>query len=137
MIRALLSILLAEALLGLQVKATQLFCRRGAQLSSHRGRSLVSRATDRVVVDTGDKTIPPWLFGFQCNERYLAWDESAHVQLLKIYAARELGKVGQQQGDVCTERLCTGILKAALYCTGFAGSRDSQQCKHRNSCSKP
>ena len=51
----------------------------------------------------GNRAIPPWLFGFQCNERYLAWDESAHVQLLKIYAARELGKVSQQH---CTLGAC-------------------------------
>ena len=49
------------------------------------------------MLDTGadrGNPLPPWLLGFQCNERYLAWDESAHVQLLKIYAAKELGKVG-------------------------------------------
>lgn len=40
-----------------------------------------------------DSQLPPWLLGFQCNERYLKWGDSAQTQLLKIYAARELGKV--------------------------------------------
>ena len=91
----------------MQVKPLHLVCRRGAQLGSRRGRSLVCKATDRVVLDIGDNPIPPWLFGFQCNERYLAWDESAHVQLLKIYAAKEMGKVGQQH--------CIQVGQKALY----------------------
>ena len=41
----------------------------------------------------GDSPLPPWLLGFQCNERYLQWDSSAQIQLLKIHAAREMGKV--------------------------------------------
>ncbi|CAL8465256.1 g4791 [Coccomyxa elongata] len=39
-----------------------------------------------------DGQLPPWLLGFQCNERYLKWGDSAQTQLLKIYAARELRK---------------------------------------------
>ena len=30
------------------------------------------------------------VFGFQCNERYLNWDESAARQLIRIYAAEQL-----------------------------------------------
>ena len=48
----------------------------------------VSRATV-----LGDSPLPPWLLGFQCNERYLQWDSSAQIQLLKIHAAKEMGKV--------------------------------------------
>ncbi|GLC46640.1 GATA-type zinc finger protein 1 [Pleodorina starrii] len=33
----------------------------------------------------------PWSFGFQCNERYLAWDQSAQLQLLKIVLSDRLG----------------------------------------------
>jgi hypothetical protein len=32
-----------------------------------------------------------WEFGFQCNERYLKWDESAQVQLLKLHCSDKLG----------------------------------------------
>lgn len=35
--------------------------------------------------------MPPWMFGFQCNERYLDWDASAQRQLLKIVASDKLG----------------------------------------------
>lgn len=31
------------------------------------------------------------VFGFQCNERYLDWDESAARQLLRIHVAEQLG----------------------------------------------
>lgn len=43
--------------------------------------------------DAAGEQLPPWLLGFQCNERYLKWDDSAQIQLLKIHAARELEKV--------------------------------------------
>ena len=36
---------------------------------------------------------PPWSFGFQTNERYLKWDESAQRQLLKLHVAAKLDKV--------------------------------------------
>ena len=31
------------------------------------------------------------VFGFQCNERYLQWDDSATRQLIRLHAAHELG----------------------------------------------
>jgi hypothetical protein len=31
------------------------------------------------------------IYGFQCNERYLEWDDSAARQLIKIYVAEQLG----------------------------------------------
>ncbi len=31
------------------------------------------------------------VYGFQCNERYLEWDDSAARQLIKIYVAEQLG----------------------------------------------
>ena len=40
-------------------------------------------------------TAPPWAFGFQCNERYLQWDDSAQRQLIKIHVAEKLDKVSQ------------------------------------------
>lgn len=36
---------------------------------------------------------PPWNFGFQTNERYLKWDESAQRQVLKMHVADKLGQV--------------------------------------------
>ena len=72
--------------------------RQGAHQKSQRVCCLISKATDRDVLDAnalGNSPLPPWCFGFQCNERYLAWDESAQVQLLKIHAAMETGKVLQ------------------------------------------
>ena len=62
------------------------------------------RATERQISDQralGEEALPPWMFGFQCNERYLAWDSSAQIQLLKIHAARELGRVRQALPSVC------------------------------------
>ncbi len=38
---------------------------------------------------------PPWAFGFQCNERYLQWDDSAQRQLIKIHVAEKLDKVSR------------------------------------------
>ncbi|DBB04678.1 hypothetical protein WJX77_011941 [Trebouxia sp. C0004] len=35
---------------------------------------------------------PPWIFGFQTNERHLKWDESAQRQLLKMHVADKLGQ---------------------------------------------
>eukprot|EP00882_Tetradesmus_deserticola_P013619 GHRQ01014459.1.p1 GENE.GHRQ01014459.1~~GHRQ01014459.1.p1 ORF type:complete len:259 (+),score=67.76 GHRQ01014459.1:333-1109(+) len=32
----------------------------------------------------------PWSFGFQCNERYLDWDSSAQVALVKIWLAGKM-----------------------------------------------
>ena len=54
------------------------------------------KAAQREVFDAaalGGSPLPPWLLGFQCNERYLQWDSSAQIQLLKIHAAKETGKV--------------------------------------------
>ncbi len=54
------------------------------------------KAAEREVFNAavlGDSPLPPWLLGFQCNERYLQWDSSAQIQLLKIHAAKEMGKV--------------------------------------------
>jgi hypothetical protein len=34
---------------------------------------------------------PVWEFGFQCNERYLQWDDSAQVRLLKLHCSKQLG----------------------------------------------
>ena len=61
-----------------------------------RGHISIVKATERDVFDAtdlGDSPLPPWLLGFQCNERYLKWDSSAQIQLLKIHAAKEMGKV--------------------------------------------
>jgi hypothetical protein len=35
----------------------------------------------------------PWYIGFQTNERTLEWEESAQIQLLKIYVAEKSGQV--------------------------------------------
>lgn len=35
----------------------------------------------------------PWNISFQCNERYLDWDDSATRQLLKTWVQRRLGEV--------------------------------------------
>jgi hypothetical protein len=32
----------------------------------------------------------PWSFGFQCNERYLQWDSSAQIALIKIWLAEKM-----------------------------------------------
>jgi hypothetical protein len=32
----------------------------------------------------------PWSFGFQCNERYLDWDKSAQIALIKIWLAEKM-----------------------------------------------
>lgn len=68
----------------------------GRQTPLHRKPSeLYNRAQgDTVLQSAAKEQLPPWLLGFQCNERYLKWGDSAQTQLLKIYAARELGKVG-------------------------------------------
>ncbi|GMH45048.1 hypothetical protein BSKO_13005 [Bryopsis sp. KO-2023] len=34
---------------------------------------------------------PPWSFGFQCNERYLDWDDSAQRRLVQLVASEKLG----------------------------------------------
>lgn len=46
---------------------------------------------------------PPWTFGFQCNERYLQWDDSAQRQLLKIHARQKLQCSDQQLNDKLQE----------------------------------
>ena len=72
--------------------------RQRGRLSNAMGRGHTStvKAAEREVYDAaalGDSPLPPWLLGFQCNERYLQWDSSAQIQLLKIHAAKEMGKV--------------------------------------------
>ncbi len=52
-----------------------------------------SNSSDSVQQSATEGQLPPWHLGFQCNERYLRWGDNAQTQLLKIYAARELGKV--------------------------------------------
>ena len=42
---------------------------------------------------------PPWQFGFQTNERYLKWDDSAQLQLLKLHVAEKLDQVKQSLLD--------------------------------------
>lgn len=69
---------------------------RRAQPKPLRGYLSVKRAKEGQIFDESaikDSPLPPWLFGFQCNERYLKWDSAAQIQLLKIHAASELGKV--------------------------------------------
>lgn len=39
-----------------------------------------------------DTEAGPWSFLFQCNERYLQWDDSATRQLIKLHVARKLDK---------------------------------------------
>ena len=72
--------------------------RQRGHLTEQRGRDSISnvKAAEREVFDAtalGNSPVPPWLLGFQCNERYLKWDSSAQIQLLKIHAAKEMGKV--------------------------------------------
>ncbi|BDA50236.1 hypothetical protein COCOBI_15-3650 [Coccomyxa sp. Obi] len=57
-----------------------------------RRRLRFSQSANANIQPGADSQLPPWLLGFQCNERYLKWGDSAQTQLLKIYAARELGK---------------------------------------------
>jgi hypothetical protein len=40
---------------------------------------------------SADRIQTPWQFGFQCNERYLHWEDSAQAQLVRIWLAREMG----------------------------------------------
>ena len=51
-------------------------------------RHALARAASRDLAEqeassssTGGRESAPWLLGFQCNERYLQWDESAQVDL--------------------------------------------------------
>ncbi|GFR50955.1 hypothetical protein Agub_g13275 [Astrephomene gubernaculifera] len=48
----------------------------------------------------------PWEFGFQCNERYLAWDQSAQLQLLKLVLSQRLG-CSPGEVESRTEQLAT------------------------------
>ncbi|KAG2492319.1 hypothetical protein HYH03_009270 [Edaphochlamys debaryana] len=61
-------------------------------------RMLVSR-----VAENGS-SLTPWTFGFQCNERYLSWDQSAQLKLLKIVLADKLG-VSPEEVESRTEQL--------------------------------
>ncbi|PNW82420.1 hypothetical protein CHLRE_06g278150v5 [Chlamydomonas reinhardtii] len=46
----------------------------------------------------------PWQFGFQCNERYLSWDQSAQLKLLKLVLAEKLG-VSTEEVEARAEQL--------------------------------
>lgn len=37
----------------------------------------------------------PWYVGFQTNERTLEWEESAGVQMIKLYCCQKTGQVGR------------------------------------------
>lgn len=55
--------------------------------SATRRRTPIDASSQELRNPDGSDTV----FGFQCNERYLDWDESATRQLLRIYAAEQLG----------------------------------------------
>lgn len=85
----------------------------------------------------GEGALSPWMFGFQCNERYLAWDSSAQIQLLKIHAARETGRVCQALPSVCivAPQRCDALdeVRSGFYevvhMTVFVRCWDSARCK--------
>jgi hypothetical protein len=52
----------------------------------------------------------PWYIGFQTNERTLEWEESAQIQLLKIYVAEKSGHV--RAGILCC---CCNAIIAPLH----------------------
>ena len=94
------------------------------------------KAAEREVFDAavlGDSPLPPWLLGFQCNERYLQWDSSAQIQLLKIHAATAMGKVriipcGRQV--LLSSFYDSLAMRAAVPCSnGRASSCPARLCK--------
>ena len=94
------------------------------------------KAAERAVFNAavlGDSPLPPWLLGFQCNERYLQWDSSAQIQLLKIHAAKEMGKVRIVScgGQVLLFSLYDSfVTKAGMVCSnGRASSCPTSLCK--------
>ena len=57
---------------------------------------LVSRAASDAQgahAPEADTLLNPWPFGFQVSERTLVWSDHAQRRLLKIHAAKSLGKV--------------------------------------------
>lgn len=61
----------------------------------HRHKEFVLQAapdTQQGASRAHEERPPPWSFGFQTNERYLKWDESAQRQLLKLHVAAKLDK---------------------------------------------
>ena len=51
-----------------------------------RGRTAAASALQATALheqasSSGREELAPWLLGFQCNERYLQWDDSAQVRL--------------------------------------------------------
>ena len=55
-------------------------------LSITRQQHVASSSTEELRSPDGSNTV----FGFQCNERHLKWDESATRQLIKIWVAEQL-----------------------------------------------
>ncbi|GLI61828.1 hypothetical protein VaNZ11_004269, partial [Volvox africanus] len=71
-------------------------------------------------LESGTSPNTPWKFGFQCNERYLAWDQSAQLQLLKLVLSERLGctttevesraeQLGRLLPDLLTRMECTRV----------------------------
>jgi len=58
------------------------------QRRSQLRRRLIKASSNSLRNPDGSDTV----FGFQCNERYLDWDESAGRQLMRIFVAKELDK---------------------------------------------
>ncbi|KAF6253901.1 hypothetical protein COO60DRAFT_1703616 [Scenedesmus sp. NREL 46B-D3] len=63
-------------------------CRRAARCAS---ASTPTNSTQPQQQGSGTALPPnPWSFGFQCNERYLDWDSSAQIALVKIWLAGKM-----------------------------------------------
>lgn len=76
-------------------KANRTFLSLIGPVFSKRQPSAVRKQTNRRRVKAQHKDAP-WLFGFQCNERYLEWDRSAQRQLLKLVVAEKLNLTVEQ-----------------------------------------
>jgi hypothetical protein len=85
-----------------------------AQCSRH--CTVTRRAAE---TDGSRSTEAPWDFGFQCNERLLAWDGSAQAQLIRIWLAQEL--------HLTTDQVRGGILR----------QRNEQQLTAHHRCAGP
>ncbi len=85
--------------------------------------------------DTGN----PWMLGFQCNERYLEWDDSSHIKFLRLTLARNQGLTEEQvceQHSISHVQQQAGIQQApALLLQRFEMRRPSAQHPHK--CYQP
>ena len=78
------------------------------QSRAHSALAQAAGSNDDAQAVASDPALNPWPFGFQVSERNLVWSDGAQRRLLKIHAAKSLGKVARLL-------LCTCVMKEQVF----------------------